>query len=88
MASPALSSLSSLPIDHKHTTNDELCGASSEAILTHCDLGISRSNDDCRLPDAQTPHPESGSIELRPVETKSQTELESYSTTSNLGERR
>jgi hypothetical protein len=43
MASPALSSLSSLPVDHKNATNDEPCGAPSEAILVHCDLGISRS---------------------------------------------
>lgn len=43
MASPALSSLFSLPIEHKHDTNDEPCGAPREAILIHCDLGISRS---------------------------------------------
>ncbi|KAJ5950397.1 dual specificity phosphatase Yvh1 [Penicillium vulpinum] len=43
MVSPALSSLSSLPVDHKYTTNDEPRGTPSEAILIHCDLGISRS---------------------------------------------
>jgi hypothetical protein len=43
MASPVLSSLSSLPIEHKHDTNDKPCRAPPEAILTHCDLGISRS---------------------------------------------
>ncbi|KZF21799.1 putative dual specificity phosphatase Yvh1 [Xylona heveae TC161] len=43
MASPALSSLSSLPVEHKHDTNDGSCGAPPEAILIHCDLGISRS---------------------------------------------
>lgn len=43
MASPTLSSLSSLPINHKHTMDDEPHGAPSEAILIHCDLGISRS---------------------------------------------
>ncbi|KAJ5124024.1 dual specificity phosphatase Yvh1 [Penicillium bovifimosum] len=42
MASPALSSLLSLPVEHKQT-NDEQRGAASEAILIHCDLGISRS---------------------------------------------
>ncbi|KAJ5562828.1 dual specificity phosphatase Yvh1 [Penicillium sp. DV-2018c] len=42
MASPALSSLSSLPVDHKDTTNDEP-GDASSGILIHCDLGISRS---------------------------------------------
>ncbi|KXG54350.1 Protein-tyrosine/Dual-specificity phosphatase [Penicillium griseofulvum] len=41
MASPDFSSLSSLPIDHN--TTDKLCGAPSEAILIHCDLGVSRS---------------------------------------------
>lgn len=40
MASPTLSSLSSLPID---AINDEQCDTTSEAILIHCDLGISRS---------------------------------------------
>jgi dual specificity phosphatase 12 len=43
MASPALSSLSSLPVDYNPTTTDELYGAPSEAILIHCDLGVSRS---------------------------------------------
>lgn len=43
MASPVLSSLSSLPIEPKHDTNDEPCRAPPEAILIHCDLGISRS---------------------------------------------
>lgn len=42
VASPALSSLSSLPIEHKQDTN-EPCGPPPEAILIHCDLGISRS---------------------------------------------
>ncbi|KAJ5120381.1 dual specificity phosphatase Yvh1 [Penicillium bovifimosum] len=41
MASPALSSLSSLP-EHESDTNDEPSEA-PEAILIHCDLGISRS---------------------------------------------
>lgn len=43
MASPVLSSLSSLVIEHKHDTNDEPCRAPPEAILIHCDFGISRS---------------------------------------------
>jgi dual specificity phosphatase 12 len=43
MASPALSSLLSLPVEGEHETNDEQRGAASEAILIHCDLGISRS---------------------------------------------
>ncbi|KAJ6003900.1 dual specificity phosphatase Yvh1 [Penicillium herquei] len=43
MASPALSSLSSLPVEHKHDTNYGPGGAPPEAILIHCDLGISRS---------------------------------------------
>ncbi|KAJ5415828.1 dual specificity phosphatase Yvh1 [Penicillium sp. CMV-2018d] len=43
MASPALSSLSSLSVDHENTTNDEPSGVLPEAILIHCDLGISRS---------------------------------------------
>ena len=42
MASPALSSLSSLPVDHKNATSDERRGVPPEAILIHCDLGISR----------------------------------------------
>lgn len=41
MASPALSSLSSLPVDDKHTMND--ASGAPPAILIHCDLGISRS---------------------------------------------
>ncbi|KAJ5941455.1 dual specificity phosphatase Yvh1 [Penicillium verrucosum] len=40
MASPALCLLSSLPID---AMNDEQYDITSEAILIHCDLGISRS---------------------------------------------
>ncbi|KAJ5189661.1 dual specificity phosphatase Yvh1 [Penicillium cf. griseofulvum] len=43
IASPALSSLSSLPVNYKHATNYESCGVPSDAILIHCDLGISRS---------------------------------------------
>lgn len=45
MASPDLSSLSSLPVEQecKHESNDQPQGASAEAILVHCDLGISRS---------------------------------------------
>lgn len=43
MASRALSSLSSLPVEHKHDTNNGPDGAPPEAILIHCDLGISRS---------------------------------------------
>ncbi|KAJ5920863.1 dual specificity phosphatase Yvh1 [Penicillium verhagenii] len=43
MASPALSSLSSLPVVYNHDTNDGLGGVPPEAILIHCDLGISRS---------------------------------------------
>jgi len=39
MASPALSSLSSLPVDSKNATNDEPCDTPSEAILINCDLG-------------------------------------------------
>lgn len=42
MASPALSSLSSLPVEHNHDA-DMPCGPPPEAILIHCDLGISRS---------------------------------------------
>ena len=38
MSSPNLSSLSSLPIEHEQPN-----GGPSEAILVHCDLGISRS---------------------------------------------
>ncbi|CAG7950909.1 unnamed protein product [Penicillium salamii] len=43
MASSDLSSLCSLPTNHEHTANDELNNVPSEAILIHCDLGISRS---------------------------------------------
>ncbi|EAW09539.1 dual specificity protein phosphatase family protein [Aspergillus clavatus NRRL 1] len=43
MASPALSSLHSLPVECKHKTNDKQHNAALEAILIHCDLGISRS---------------------------------------------
>jgi dual specificity phosphatase 12 len=43
MASPALSSLVHLPDEHNHETNDEPHGEPSEAVLIHCDLGISRS---------------------------------------------
>ncbi|KAJ5155366.1 dual specificity phosphatase Yvh1 [Penicillium capsulatum] len=43
MASPALSSLSALPFDHKYAMDDQPHSSPSEAILIHCDLGISRS---------------------------------------------
>ncbi|KAJ5706774.1 dual specificity phosphatase Yvh1 [Penicillium malachiteum] len=43
MASPALSSLSSLTFEHKQNTIDRPGGVPPEAILIHCDLGISRS---------------------------------------------
>jgi dual specificity phosphatase 12 len=43
IASPPLSSLLRLPDEHKQDTNDKSQGESSEAILIHCDLGISRS---------------------------------------------
>ncbi|KAJ5736204.1 dual specificity phosphatase Yvh1 [Penicillium malachiteum] len=43
MASPALSLLSSLTFEHKDDTNDGPGEAPPEAILIHCDLGISRS---------------------------------------------
>lgn len=43
MASSALSSLPSLSVEQKHEMNDERRGAASDAILIHCDLGISRS---------------------------------------------
>ncbi|CAG8892256.1 unnamed protein product [Penicillium egyptiacum] len=43
MASPALSSLLYLPDEHKHELNDKPHGEPSEAILIHCNLGISRS---------------------------------------------
>ena len=42
-ASPPLSELLHLPDKHKHETNDQPHGESSEAVLIHCDLGISRS---------------------------------------------
>ena len=42
MASPALFSSSSLPVEHKHESNEQR-DSPSEAILIHCDLGISRS---------------------------------------------
>ncbi|KAJ5173551.1 dual specificity phosphatase Yvh1 [Penicillium coprophilum] len=38
LASPELSSLASLPVDAQHITDDK-----PEAIMIHCDLGISRS---------------------------------------------
>ncbi|CAG7947648.1 unnamed protein product [Penicillium nalgiovense] len=38
LESPGLSSLTSLPIDDDHTKDSKL-----EAIMVHCDLGISRS---------------------------------------------
>ena len=43
MASPALASLISLPVERERETSDEQRDAASEAILIHCDLGISRS---------------------------------------------
>lgn len=43
MASPALPSLRSLPVKCDNEIDDERHGAASEAILIHCDLGISRS---------------------------------------------
>ncbi|KAJ5609244.1 dual specificity phosphatase Yvh1 [Penicillium herquei] len=43
MASPALSLLPSLTFEHKHNTIDGPGEAPPEAILIHCDLGISRS---------------------------------------------
>ncbi|KAJ5933415.1 dual specificity phosphatase Yvh1 [Penicillium verhagenii] len=43
MASPALSSLSTLPIEYNYDMNDGPGGVPPEAILIHCDLGISRS---------------------------------------------
>lgn len=45
MASPVLWSSSSLPLEHEHeqTSNIKPRDAPSEAILIHCDIGISRS---------------------------------------------
>ena len=43
MASPALFSSSSLPVDERSTLNDESPDSPPDAILVHCDLGISRS---------------------------------------------
>lgn len=43
VASPALSLLSSLPVDHENTINGQPEYARSDTILVHCDLGRSRS---------------------------------------------
>jgi dual specificity phosphatase 12 len=43
MASPALQSSSTLPVEHEHELSIKPCSAPSESILIHCDLGISRS---------------------------------------------
>lgn len=43
IASSALSSLLSLPVERNHDANDEQHGAASNAVLIYCDLGISRS---------------------------------------------
>lgn len=43
MASPALASLLDLPLEDEHVMPEGPSEASAEAILVHCDLGISRS---------------------------------------------
>lgn len=43
MASPSLQSSSTLPVGHEQGLKSKPRDASSEAILIHCDLGISRS---------------------------------------------
>jgi dual specificity phosphatase 12 len=43
MASSALQSSSTLPVKHAHELSIKLYSTPSEAILIHCDLGISRS---------------------------------------------
>lgn len=43
MASPALQSSFTLPVEHEHELSGKSRKASSGAILIHCDLGMSRS---------------------------------------------
>ncbi|GFF42317.1 dual specificity protein phosphatase 5 [Aspergillus lentulus] len=43
MASPALRSSSTLPVENEHESSDKPREAPPEAVLVHCDLGISRS---------------------------------------------
>ncbi|RJE22594.1 Dual specificity phosphatase [Aspergillus sclerotialis] len=43
MASPAFLSLSSLPVEGYHESNSESHDEPCNAVLVHCDLGISRS---------------------------------------------
>ncbi|EAW17785.1 uncharacterized protein NFIA_077180 [Aspergillus fischeri NRRL 181] len=43
MASPVLQSSSTLPVEHEHGLSDKPRETHSEAVLVHCDLGISRS---------------------------------------------